>query len=226
MNEHLKLPPLPQPLQQCVRSTFATPLVNILWPESDNLNNGLLEIIESLRQQPSDARSVVGGWHSNTRFLDRQEPAVRGLVSRLRSLERELASAFLNHDEQGALPRTRVEGWANVLPPGGYHIPHSHPNAFWSGVYYVNGCHARDGDSDAGKLELLDPRTGAALSHVVDSPLYGRLLITPQPGRMVAFPSWLTHFVHPNGGDEDRITVAFNIMIETAPRQGMSYGAD
>jgi hypothetical protein len=63
-------------------------------------------------------------------------------------------------------------------------------------------------------------------SHLVDTPLHGRLLIRPQAGRTVVFPSWMQHFVHPNASDTDRITVAFNIIIKTAGDLGSADGVD
>jgi hypothetical protein len=60
----------------------------------------------------------------------------------------------------------------------------------------------------------------------VDTPLVGRLLITPEAGKIVVFPSWLQHFVHPNAGDTDRVAVAFNIIIATRSTEGASLGAD
>ena len=27
--------------------------------------------------------------------------------------------------------------WANINPPGGYNMPHIHPNSHFSGVYYI-----------------------------------------------------------------------------------------
>ena len=40
--------------------------------------------------------------------------------------------------------------------------------------------------------------------------IYGRQILDPQPGTMVALPSWLQHHVHPYFGPGERISVAFN----------------
>ena len=33
------------------------------------------------------------------------------------------------------------------------------------------------------------------------------------PGRLVMFPSWLTHSVPLNRGDQERISISFNVMF-------------
>jgi uncharacterized protein (TIGR02466 family) len=205
---------LPFPLAERVRSAFATPVVNYMWPDSEGLNAELAEFIKNSSKDASgDVRSNVGAWHSGSDFLDRDEPCVRALAARIRAIDRALAPAFFEQDEHGALPARRLTGWANVLPPGGYHIPHVHPESFWSGVYYVNGNDPVEGHPMSGKLELLDPRMGGGLSAPVRTPLYGRLLYDPEPGQMILFPSWLQHFVHPYFGRSERITVAFNLSL-------------
>ena len=54
--------------------------------------------------------------------------------------------------------------------------------------------------------------------HLADTLLQSRYLITPIPGLMVLFPSWLNHLVHPFFGAGERISIAFNIItVETKP---------
>jgi len=39
------------------------------------------------------------------------------------------------------------------------------------------------------------------------------LQITPEPGMLVMFPSWIDHMVHPHHGPDDRISIAINIKL-------------
>jgi hypothetical protein len=34
----------------------------------------------------------------------------------------------------------------------------------------------------------------------------------PEPGKLIAFPSWLMHSVQPHNGPRERISIAINIM--------------
>jgi uncharacterized protein (TIGR02466 family) len=193
---------------------FATPVANYLWPDSETLNRALADLLRGReRRAPGIARSNVGGWHSTTDLFDWEIPAVRELATRI---ERYVSALFgsVALDRQAAPPAFRLEGWGNVLRRGQYHSVHSHPNAFWSGVYYVNGNPAPDGDHPfSGKLELLDPRPGVGMNYVEGTNLYGRFLVNPSPGQMVVFPGWLQHQVHPYFGAGERLTIAFNVIV-------------
>ena len=99
---------------------------------------------------------------------------------------------------------------ANLLREGGYCNLHNHGTAHWSGVYYVTGNPSVPGRPFSGKLEFVDPRPAATMLLLEHFTIYGRQILDPQPGTMVAFPSWLQHHVHPYFGPGERISVAFN----------------
>jgi uncharacterized protein (TIGR02466 family) len=108
----------------------------------------------------------------------------------------------------------KIDGWANILGPGDYNGPHNHPNATWSGVYYLTGVPgAARSPNLAGKIEFFDPRPAAGMVYAVDSMLQRRCLFTPRPGCMLVFPSWLQHMVHPHDGAGDRRSIAFNVTV-------------
>ncbi len=82
----------------------------------------------------------------------------------------------------------------------------------WSGVYYVEAGEAASG-TDAGYLQLLDPRPGAIARQASGGPER----IQPVPGRMVAFPGWLPHSVQATAsGDSLRICIAWNVAYDEA----------
>jgi len=67
-----------------------------------------------------------------------------------------------------------------------------------SGVYYVKM------PDDAGSIVFDDPRGPLP-------PFDSKLVISPLAGDLVLFPSWLIHQVTPTPGNEERISIAFNI---------------
>ena len=109
-----------------------------------------------------------------------------------------------------------MDGWANVSRNGDYNSAHNHPNCLWSGIYYVAAGTPEPDTQFNGRLELLDPRAGANMMYLADTLLHARYLITPTPGLMILFPSWLNHLVHPFFGTGERISIAFNIMTSEA----------
>ena len=188
---------------------FATPLVIRDWPESHALNKALLALIGEARAASlSVGKSNVGGWHSEGDFIRGEAPALGELRERIRAVSIELTQRFMVPGSYGFV----LDGWANVLGPGNYNGPHNHPNATWSGVYYLTGVPGLP-TALGGKLEFFDPRPAAGMLYAADNMLQRRCLFSPRAGCLLMFPSWLMHMVHPHSGDGERISVAFNVVV-------------
>ena len=102
--------------------------------------------------------------------------------------------------------------WANVNRQGYSHRDHVHPNNLLSGVSYVK-IPAR-----SGSIVFSDPRPQA---HVLAPSVKeytninsNEYRIEAQAGRLVLFPSWLQHMVETNQSNEERISIAFNVMLK------------
>ena len=99
--------------------------------------------------------------------------------------------------------------WVNVLKPGGGHTSHIHPHSVISGAYYVAT------PPGASALKLEDPRLPmmmAAPGRHAEAPedLQTFVYVTPAPGTVLLWESWLRHEVPANGAKSDRISVSFN----------------
>lgn len=96
--------------------------------------------------------------------------------------------------------------WINVLPTGGMHSSHLHPHSVISGTFYV----ALPPGSAAIRFE--DPR----LAFMMAAP--GRrdpanrpfIRLSPEPGDVLLWESWLRHEVPMNESEDERISVSFN----------------
>lgn len=101
--------------------------------------------------------------------------------------------------------------WANFNPPGAHNPSHSHPNNYFSGVYYVSVAEG------AARILFEDPRPQAQvmLPPVVEhTPYNGNVvLMEAKPGRLLLFPAWLGHSVPVNRSNEDRISISYNLMF-------------
>ena len=101
--------------------------------------------------------------------------------------------------------------WANISPPGDAHKPHTHPNNYLSGVYYVQTPKGAD------TISFDDPRPQtnviAPLTSETTDENAGQIHITTRNGLLLMFPSWLQHQVPPNRSDAARISIAFNVMF-------------
>ena len=99
--------------------------------------------------------------------------------------------------------------WVNILKPGAAHSGHIHPHSVLSGTVYV----ATPPGSSALKLE--DPRLPlmmAAPPRRADAPETARAFVylTPAPGTVLMWESWLRHEVPANRAKAERISLSFN----------------
>jgi uncharacterized protein (TIGR02466 family) len=123
-----------------------------------------------------------------------------------------LAFARLQHwDLRGNVPMVDSL-WVNVLPEGGSHTSHIHPNSVISGTYYV--C-VPDG---AGPIVYEDPRLGFMMAAPprkanAPRPFQSHVPVRPKPGTLVLWESWLRHEVPLNKAEGNRVTVSFNFCL-------------
>ena len=193
---------------------YPTPIVVYPWPDSDSVNADLRDLVLlGERSGPGVVKSNIGGWHSELDLFSSDAPAVRTLMRRIEMLMVDVIGFFVDRRQADQRFRFSVEGWANLLRQGGYYNVHNHGNSHWSGVYYVTGNPPVPGHPMSGKLEFVDPRPAATMLMLDNLTIYGRQLLDPQPGTMVLFPSWLQHQVHPYFGSDERISIAFNVVV-------------
>ena len=99
--------------------------------------------------------------------------------------------------------------WVNVLNPGGVHSGHIHPLSVISGTYYV------DTPKGSSALRFEDPRLAfmmAAPPRKANAPTAQQpfVYVTPKPGMVVLWESWLRHEVPVNKSAKPRISISFN----------------
>ena len=171
-------------------------------------NNQLTQdIINWSNQDRGVSKTNIKGWHSTTDMATK--PEYQQLVIELMRMQKEIFKE--EHLERG--PRLG-NMWANINPPGGMNQPHIHPNALFSGVYYVKS------NSKSGRLKIYDPRPGSNMcmpmrkSGNPGRDLWREANIEPIEGRIIMFPAWLWHSVEENISDDIRISVSFNFIQE------------
>jgi hypothetical protein len=103
--------------------------------------------------------------------------------------------------------------WMNYNESPITSAPHSHAPAFFSGVYYVKS------SEGSGNLDFMNPVSEVSWAIGPGTRLKNnaynsdRWAIKPEAGKLIIFPSWLTHYVCPRTDDKDRISIAFNSKI-------------
>ena len=120
----------------------------------------------------------------------------------------EAYAASLQMDLRGK--RLKLDSlWVNVLEPGGVHTSHLHPHSVLSGTVYVAV------PEGAASLKLEDPRLSMMMARpsLIDQAPEERrpfVYLTPAPGKIIMWESWLRHEVPTNRSDDIRISISFN----------------
>ncbi len=106
--------------------------------------------------------------------------------------------------------------WANINKPGISHVAHNHPNNWLAAVYYVKA------PKSANAITFHEPRQqNFPIRPNAERPAASNVSSYPfqvQSGRLVVFPAWLYHSVPANEGKEERMSIAFNMMLLDSDR--------
>ena len=150
--------------------------------------------------------SNVGGWQSLG--YQREETLI---TDSLYKIFNETISNFFN-------PRLDiVNHWININPPQTYNMMHDHPMSDLSGVFYI------DVPENSGHIMFENPKSFASHTELVtytdtaseQHNQHVQKFIKPIEGLLLIFPAHLRHGVLPNESNEDRISVSFNIRIDS-----------
>ena len=179
----------------------------LVYGKDVQLNNNQLaqDIVNWSNQDKGVSKTNVKGWHSTTDMHTKSEYSQ--LVTELTRMQKEIYDNE-HIDRQPKLGNM----WANINPREGMNQPHIHPNALFSGVYYVQS------NPKSGRLKIYDPRPGAQINMPTRKSgdpgrdLWRDANIEPIPGRIIMFPAWLWHSVEENISDDIRISVSFNFI--------------
>lgn len=197
---------------------FSTPLLKRLWPESEELNRELREVVLA-KMEADRGRSLwhgsnIGGWHSPKDLDTWPHPCVQRLMERVRAHVRDMVSRLVPDAGPEHLEGWSLHAWANVSRRGARNASHVHSHerdTIWSGIYYVDAGEHLSAAAASG-LTKFEDRSGVPQEILRDpNPFQREISVEPRPGLMVLFSSMLWHRVEPFAGDGSRITIAFNL---------------
>lgn len=102
--------------------------------------------------------------------------------------------------------------WVNVMPEGGSHTSHIHPNAVISGTFYVAV------PEGAGPIVYEDPRLPLMMAapprrKTAPEAFRSHVHVRPQIGTLLLWESWLRHEVPLNRAEGNRISISFNYCL-------------
>ena len=175
-------------------------------PNALQLNQYLEQkIIQWSQQDKGEQKTNAGGWHSTTDMNKKEE--YNPLTKELFNMQYEIYQK-----EHLSLKPVLGNMWANINYPGCYNRPHVHPNALFSGVYWIKA------PQKSGNFMVYDPRPGIQMAmperkqKKLPSEYWREVHYEPRAGTCIMFPAWLWHEVKPNQSNDIRISVSFNFL--------------
>ena len=105
--------------------------------------------------------------------------------------------------------------WFNKGNPLPISRPHSHPQAFFVAVLYLS-----HPENNSGNLTLLNPinTNDNLIPHnaIGESTAYNRMYLTLPPAEklLLVHPAWIMHWVSQETPEEDRMSIAFNFILD------------
>lgn len=154
--------------------------------------------------------SLRHGSQIGQNLLHDQDPAIRALFAAFeKPLMRMVARTA---DMAGQMQPNPGKGyayagaWSVRLTSGGFHVDHVHPAGWLSCVFYVEIPAAISGPEKQGWLQFGKP--GVA----IPMPLEPERMVRPEPGMLVAFPSYFWHGTRLFDGSDVRLTCAFDLV--------------
>lgn len=205
---------------------FATPILNITWPDHEPVNAQLAQIIRQLAPAVAEPPYLKpAGWRSHDDLLQWDAPAVAQLTGWIQQAIAQTAQAIAPAQARMPGHHFQVRAWASVFATGNYDPIDDQSQQGWAGIYVVDPGDPAGEDSLSGVIQIQDPRLAVAGRTMPGDQIGRPILIRPHAGRMLMFPGWLQHATHPYQGARPRITVNFNVSYaaETnAPPSDMS----
>ena len=189
---------------------FSTPIWTSKIDNYKKINNMMSNYIYNLQERDPEGiiKSNLKGWHSKNFDMKNDEP--KNFIEAIKKNINETINDMgwdLNNQVV-----TLSNMWAIINKKGAMNQKHHHSNSDLSAAYYVT---AKDG---CGDIIFYDPRPGKVYKHPLSNT--PNLLnannngVSPEPGMLVLFPSYLEHSVNPNMSDHERIVISFNISLE------------
>ena len=175
----------------------------------DEIQNQLIDYAYDLKKKEPEGVLIsnYGGWQSNCFYVENEDDMLHHFIINC-------LAGFPVIDESFNI---KIDAWININKPGDYNIKHNHPASDLAGVLWLK-C-----PKDCGNIVFENPTAFQSYnennSYIDDfknqNNLYHSYYFNPTEGRILVFPAHLNHRVQENKSNEDRISVSFNIRLNS-----------
>jgi uncharacterized protein (TIGR02466 family) len=201
------------------KNLFPSLVWTAIFDDHEDLDRELYSLAKRMRANDPEgvANTNVKGW---------QSPNIIQLLPEFGEFNKRILDVARNIGESQNYEKDleyHHEAWININPPGAHNQNHIHPNCHLSGVYYVRVF------PECGGIFFRDPRM---MSLMLKPPITQatqfmatEVRMQPEAGRIFVFPAWLEHGVEQNRGNEERISIAFNVRVAKSRAKTSPAGA-
>lgn len=184
-------------------------------PGWDSLEAYLADLAPALRRLHGLTTHPIGqslrhGTQTSVDLRQSDDPAIRAFFTAIDGpIRRHIQALGAGPDPLRSRNASdyRVAGcWSVQLRPGGFHTPHFHSKGWLSSACHIELPEAVGAGGREGWLAF-----GAPAFEGV-RPLEPDHYEKPEAGRLVLFPSYMWHGTVPFGGDQPRLTIAFDLV--------------
>lgn len=188
---------------------FPTP---VWWENTGIDTSGMVDLTYRLINQDPTGRQVSnqGGWQSSD-FRPGTYPELASIEKKIIHQSHACVRDYGYNVQTSSIFLENL--WINVNRRSNSNSIHTHPSSFISGVFYIkahgdqgNITFYRDYNQD---FNILSAARRDHLTQLNAS----AVMIVPETGKLIMFPSWLPHGVEVNQSYEDRISISFNLRI-------------
>jgi Flp pilus assembly protein TadD len=153
---------------------------------------------------------LVNGYQTSGNLFDIENSFTEKIQKAIR-LEIEKYRINFKNSEEGLIKKWPTEyslyGWLISMKSGGELLPHIHDQGWLSGSIYINVPLKSKADSGNLVISLGEEKDAT------DSRMNVEKIINVVTGSLVLFPASLTHYTIPFEAEEERIVLAFDVMI-------------
>ena len=103
-----------------------------------------------------------------------------------------------------------TESWYHIGRKNSSHDAHIHSNCSWCGIFYIDPGDLNSGGETFFNHPIQSTFSDSMTIHKEET----AFAVKPEIGKLVIFPSYLSHFQSLYTGSKDRIVVAFNCRVD------------
>ena len=192
---------------------FSCPIVKFTVCNHKQLNKLIASEARSWRKDAHGVNVSNKGdsWHSPDGLMSRREPGFSS-ISKMFPIAASTYAQQIGAEIDISNYEFEANAWVNINKKGGFNSIHTHGRFHISGVYYVKQPAVKSGQS--GMIEFVNSRFDHHIYQELNANAFApKVSMRPKAGEMIVFPSTLLHSVYPNDTEEERITIAWNLIF-------------